>query len=99
MGVGGRKGPNLANLLKTIEINGNRQFFESFYELWENSLFKKTILIKIKIRLMRYWKSLILPKEIKKHIGKVLPVWAKNHLRFNFIEKSLKFTYENLNWK
>ena len=59
-------------------------------------LFKKLILIIIKMRLMGYWKSLIILQEIKKPSGKSLRVWVKNQLRFEIFEKVFKFTYQNL---
>ena len=49
---------------------------------------------------MVYWKSFFSNlKEIKKHCGKILRVWAKNQLRFEIFEEILKFTYKNLNGK
>ena len=54
-------------------------------------LFKKVILITIKVRLVAYWKTLLILKEIKKPSGKSLRVWAKNQLRFEIVEKILKF--------
>ena len=49
--------------------------------------------------LIDYWKSLRILKEIRKHSDKSLHVWTKNQLRFEFSEKSFKFTYKNLNGK
>ena len=37
--------------------------------------------------------------EIKKPWGKILPFLAKNPLRFEIIDKTFEFTYENLNGK
>ena len=44
-----------------------------------------------------YWKPIINLKEIKKHSGTFFLVWAKNQLRFENVEKFLKFAYKNLN--
>ena len=48
---------------------------------------------------MEFWNFLIILKEIKKASGKYLSVWAKKQLRFEIFEKTLKFSYKNLNEK
>ena len=66
-----------------------------------NFQIKMRILIKTKVRLMVYWKVLILLKEIKIAIGKFLRVCGKNLWRFKLSEKTCKFSYKNSmeNWK
>ena len=88
----------LAKILKSSrKINGKLQNFEKSHEFLANFDFKKLILIMV--RLVSYWKSLIIQKEIKKPSGKSLRFWAKNQLRFEIFEKMFKFTYKNLNGK
>ena len=60
---------------------------------------EKLILIIIKVRLVAYWKAVIILKEIKKPSSKFLRVWAKNKLRFEIFQKILKLSYKNLNIK
>ena len=100
-GFGGRSPAKLTKILKKIgrKINGNRQNVEDFHEFLANFDLKKLILIKIKASLVELWTSVIILKEIKKPSGKFLRVWAKNQLRFEILEKILKFTYKNLNGK
>ena len=62
-------------------------------------LFKKLILIIIKVRMMGYWKSIIILNENKKPSGKFLGVWPKINADLHFLRNFKKCTYENLNWK
>ena len=51
------------------------------------------------MRLMVYWKSLIILKEIMKPSGKVLRVWAKNPIKiWNFWE-NFKISIRKSQWK
>ena len=56
------------------------------------------IWIKIKDPLIVYWNALRILKEINKHSGKSLRVWAKKW-RLKFFEKMFKSTNYNLNGK
>ena len=65
--------------------------FLKFFMNYERFLGKKTILIKkIPVRLMGYWKSLIIQKEIKNPSGKFLLVLAKNQLIFEGFWENFK---------
>ena len=78
MGFGGAELPKLAKNKKlSRKINGNLQTFENFHELWKYFLFKKLILIIIKVRLVGYLESLTILKEIKKPRGEFLPFEPK----------------------
>ena len=57
--------PKPSDLLKRRrKINGNFEFFWKFSWITRKNLFNKSI--KNKVRLIGYWKTLIIPKEIKK---------------------------------
>ena len=71
------------------------QIIETLHEILANFDLKKLGLIKIKA----IWKDLIILKESKKPSDKFLRAWAKNQLRFEIFEKTLKFTCKNLNGK
>ena len=60
------------------KISWNLKAFDNFHILWENFLFKKLILIIIKVSFVGYWKYLLNLLEIKKPSGKFLHVWGKN---------------------
>ena len=51
------------------------------------------------VRLVSYWKSLIIQKEIKKPSGKLLRVLAKNQLRFEIFEKNFKIYIQKSQWE
>ena len=55
-------GGSASEIIKKLswKSNGNLQNFENFHELWEYFLFKKLILIIIKMWFVGYWKSLII---------------------------------------
>ena len=53
---------------------------------------KKLILMKIKVRLIEFWKSLIILNEIKKLVANLCAFGRKNQLRFEIFEETLKFT-------
>ena len=59
-------------------------------------VFKTLILIKNKVGLMGKCKYLIILTEFMKPRGNLLRVWAKYQWGLKFVEKILKFPYNNL---
>ena len=85
-----------ALVVKSME----KAIFGHWYELWDNLFIREDNFNKIKVSLMGYWKSSIILKEIKKPGDKFCAFCLKTiNLRFEIFEKTLKFTYENLNGK
>ena len=70
--------------------------FRNVHKLLADFYLNKLILIKVKWRLMEFWKSLIILISIKKPSCKSLRVWVKNQLRFEIFQKILKFISNNL---
>ena len=66
------------------------KIFRSYGTIFD---FQNLIQIKIKARLMVYWKHVVTLKGIKKHSGRLLLVWAKNQIRFEISEKKFECIY------
>ena len=86
---GWRRSPlKLANSIKTYSKN---QWMPPV--LWKFTWIMRELLKlrcefkKINVRVLVYWKSLKILKEIKKHSGKFLRVWAKNQWRIKFLRQ------------
>ena len=67
------------------------RIFYKFSWIMKDFLFMKPILIKIKGKLMFFWKSLIFQKDIEKPSGKRLRLSGKNQWRLKFVRKILNF--------
>ena len=83
------------NITKLVKKSKENYKILKLHEILANFDLKKLGLIKIKA----IWKDFIILKESKKPSDKFLRAWAKNQLRFEIFEKTLKFTCKNLNGK
>ena len=88
-----RSPSKLANLFKGLsKYKRKPAIVENWHELAKNFINKMRILIKIKVRLLRYWKAVIILKELRKPSDIFLRFCLKTEVDLMFWEKFLIYS-------